>query len=120
MVALPYPIRPPRQLPKRLASDGNRRLDGRVRLVILQFEILILEVENIADSGIEDHAGQRKRRARKLFLRLLQMIQVKMGVAQRVDEFAGLQAGDLRQHRVSSAYEAMLKGTPRKISAERW
>ena len=69
-----------------------------MRVVIHNFKILILEVVNFFHRRIQFHLRQRTRFARELQLRLLDVVRVKMQVAERVDEFARLQPADLRDH----------------------
>src|SRR6266481_5059060 len=75
-------------------SHRDRSPDRRVRIVALEREILVAEAEEILHFGIEPHARQRPRRAQQLLLRLFEMIEVEVRVAQRVHEFPGLQVAD--------------------------
>src|SRR5882724_7671315 len=70
----------------------------RMRLIVLEREVLVAEARNIVDLRIQLHRRQRIGFARKLLTRLLQMIQIKMRVAETVDELARLQTCDLRHH----------------------
>src|SRR4051794_17374103 len=70
----------------------------RVRLVILEREIVIGKAEDVANLRIQPHDRKRIRAARELLTRLIEMVQMKMGIAEGMDEFARLQAGDLRHH----------------------
>ena len=65
----------------------------RVRFVVLEREILEPEREDILHRRIEPHGRQRARGAGKLEPRLIEMIEIKMRVAERMDEVARLQAG---------------------------
>src|SRR5436190_3940433 len=76
----------------------DRRLDGRVRLVALEGEVFVLELEQLAACGVEAHAREGARAAGELLARLLEVVEVQMRVAQREDELAGLEAGHLRDH----------------------
>ena len=69
-----------------------------MRVVTNQFKILELEFINFFHRRIDFHPRQRTRLARELQLRLLQMIFVKMQIAEGVDKFARLQIADLRNH----------------------
>jgi hypothetical protein len=69
-----------------------------MRIVIHQFKILEFKVADAFHRRIQFHLRQRTRLARELQLRLLDMVRVKMQVAERVDEFARLQPADLRDH----------------------
>src|SRR4051812_44040573 len=79
-------------------SHGDRGLDGRVGLVALEGEVLELEVEQLAARGVEAHAGKRMGSAPELLARLLEVVEIEVRVAQRKNEFAGLQVRDLRDH----------------------
>ena len=63
-----------------------------------QFKILELEVVDVFHRRIQFHLRQRTRIARELQLRLLDVVLVKMQIAEGVDEVAGLQAANLRDH----------------------
>src|SRR3989338_7857666 len=71
-----------------LDSDRHWRLDSRVRIVILQREILKLEIEDILHRRIEPHRRQRARLARQLFARLLHVGRRQKGITKGVDEGA--------------------------------
>ncbi len=75
-----------------LRSHRHLGLDVRVRLVAFEREILVAEREQVGHRRIEQHARQRARRARELQPRLLEMIEIEVRVAERVDELAGLRA----------------------------
>src|SRR5690606_31606731 len=79
-------------------SDGHRRLDMRIGFVANQFEILEAEREQVFHVRIDFYRRQCTRRARQLQVGLLQMIRVKVCVAEGVDEVTRLQAADLRHH----------------------
>src|SRR5271169_6519000 len=63
-------------------------LDMRMRLVTFEREILVAEREKILDRGIDPQRRQRPRLAGELQARLLEMIQIKVRVAERVYESA--------------------------------
>src|SRR3984893_6765127 len=79
-------------------SHRNLGLDVRVRVVAFEHEVFIAEREDILHIRIELHHRQRPRRTRQLQPGLLEMVGIKVNVAERVDEVAGFQAGDLRHH----------------------
>src|SRR5687768_10545569 len=81
-----------------MISNRYFRLDMRVGLVADQFEIVVFEVEQAGDMRVQVHFGQGIGGARKLFLRLLDMVVVKMRIAEGMDEFSRLEAGGLRDH----------------------
>src|SRR6516225_3504556 len=77
------------------ASPGRTR---RMLIVTDELEILVTEGEDILHVRIDPHHRQRTRRARELKPRLLQMVGIEMGVAERMHEVAGLETRDLRHH----------------------
>src|SRR5262245_29989319 len=79
-------------------SNCDGRLDVRMRIVTDEFEVFELEVMDAFDSGVELEHGQRPGLACQLQTGLLQVIGVKMQIAERVDECAGLEAADMRHH----------------------
>src|ERR1019366_7034227 len=74
------------------------RLDRGMRIVILEREILVLEIEQVLHGRIEPHGGELARLARQLLARLLEMVHVEVRVAERVHEIAELQTAHLRDH----------------------
>src|SRR6185436_881417 len=92
----PGPTFPPRGGP--FFSYRYRGFDCRMRLVAFEREVFISEGEHVFHGGIEFHAREGPRRARELLARLLEVVQVKMGVAQREHELGRLQPGRLRDH----------------------
>src|SRR5207248_9320696 len=78
--------------------NRNRRFDCGMRVVTDEFEIRELEVVNVFNRGIQFHLRQRTWLARELQFCLLKMICIEMQVAERVDEIAGLQIANLRDH----------------------
>src|SRR5688572_9083186 len=69
-----------------------------MRIVALEREILVLELEDVCDGGVELQQRQRAGNARELFTRLIKMVEIEMGVAESVDQIAGLQPAHLRDH----------------------
>ena len=69
-----------------------------MRVVTGQFKILELEMVDVFHRRIQFHLRQRTRLARQLQLCLFEVVLVEMQIAKRVDEVAGLQAADLRDH----------------------
>ena len=70
----------------------------RVGIISLQMKIFVLEAEQILYLGVNNHLRQRSRFARQLQFYLLQMVQIDMCVAERVNEIAALQSCHLRHH----------------------
>lgn len=84
----------------RKPSHLNRDLclDGGPGIVVLQGEVLVLEAVDVLHGGIDLHYRQRARLAAQLEFGLLQVVRVKVQVAESVDELAGLQVADLGDH----------------------
>ena len=61
-----------------------------MRIIIYQLEVIILEIEDTLHVRIDFHLRQGTRFARQLQFHLLQVVQVDVRVAQRVDEVACL------------------------------
>ena len=72
--------------------------DRGMRVVALEGEILVAEGEEVGRRGIQAHQRQGAGLSRQLLAGLLDVIQVQVGIAQRVHELAGLEAGDVRDH----------------------
>ena len=85
-----------------------------MRVIIHQFEILEFEIEDTFHIRVDFHLRQRTRFAGQLQFYLFQMIQIDMCVTECMNEVTCATICS------NSAYEAMLKGTPRKMSALRW
>lgn len=77
---------------------GNIRLDVGVRVVVFQGKVLKPEFEDVLYLRIEYHARKGTGRSRKLKPRLLQMVEIQMGIAGGMDEFPRLQLAYLRHH----------------------
>src|SRR5690554_1263951 len=60
--------------------------------------MLEAEIEQLLDAGVKYQPGGGTRGARELQFRLLQMIEVEVGIAQGVDKVAGLKAHHLCDH----------------------
>ena len=63
-----------------------------------ELKIFVAEVENAFYIGIDVHLGQRTGRTAELQMGLIEVVQVKMGVAGGVNKFAGLQISYLGHH----------------------
>src|SRR4051795_4856380 len=75
---------------------SHLRLDVWMRVIARQCEVVIAKREDISDRRIELQLRQRPRRARELQACLLQVIEIKVCVAERMDELARLIASHLR------------------------
>src|ERR1700692_2703404 len=80
-------------------SYGDLRLDMRVRVVALDGKILEAEREQIGHGPINAQDRQSPRQPGELEARLIEVIEIEVSVAQRVDELAGYETRDLR-HRM--------------------
>src|ERR1700756_3705573 len=76
-----------------LHSHRDLGLDMRVRVVAFEHEVFIAEREDILDVRIDLHDRQWTRRTRQLQPGLLEVVRIKMRIAERVHEVAGLEAG---------------------------
>jgi len=65
----------------------------RMTLVVAEGEILVAEVKQIPDLGVERDLWQSKRCSLQLLIGLLKVIAVQMCITQGMDEFASLQTG---------------------------
>jgi hypothetical protein len=83
-----------------IAIELNRNFpfDVRIGIIVHEFEVFVLKIENIFHIGIDDHFGQGARLARKLQFHLFQMIQINVGIAHRVNKISFLQTRYLRHH----------------------
>src|SRR5512138_1257529 len=88
----------PAHLPLATHLNSHRRLDRRVRVVALEREILVAEAKDVRHVRVELHRRQGPRRAGKLLARLVEVVEVEMRIAQRVNEVAGCKASRLRHH----------------------
>ena len=73
-------------------------LDCRVALIAFEVEILDAEVADVLDFRVEHHLRQWQRLARELEVDLIEMVEIDVGIAERVDEGARLKASDLCHH----------------------
>src|ERR671914_682822 len=69
-----------------------------MRVVALDACRLDREIVDVAAGGIEDEPRRLAWLAGELLTRLVEMVAVEVGVAERVDELARPQTGDLRDH----------------------
>src|SRR5262245_30014679 len=73
-------------------------MNGRVRVVADQFEVLVDEIEQRAHFRIELYVRQRPRLPLQLLVGLVKMVEIEMHVAEAMDELAWSQPGYLRHH----------------------
>jgi hypothetical protein len=59
-------------------------------IVTGQLKIFELEIPNVPDGGVQFHARQRPKIASQLFLRLLDVIPIKMQIAEGVHKISRL------------------------------
>ena len=69
-----------------------------MEIVVDQFKVLVLEIEEALDIGIEFHLRQGTGLTGQLELRLFDVVQIEMGITRGVDEVACLKACDLCHH----------------------
>jgi len=69
-----------------------------MRVVAFEGEVFVCKFKDVFDFGVDFHGWQGSRVASELFFRLVEVVGVEMGVAEGVDEFSWLQAGDLGHH----------------------
>src|SRR5208337_5629444 len=69
-----------------------------MRVVAGKREVRKGEFENRAHGGVQRHPGKWSRLAPQLLIGLLDVVEVEMHVAERVDELARLKVRDLRHH----------------------
>src|SRR5262249_26220363 len=77
---------------------GHLGLYVRMRIVVLNRKILITESKYVLHRGVQSDRRQGSRGSRQLQACLLQMIEIKVRIAERMDEVTGSVAGDLRHH----------------------
>ena len=80
----------------RLNSD--RSLDGRMRVVAAQGEVLEAEIVDVRDGGIQRHRRQGTGFAADLLASLIEMIRIQVKVAKSVNKVADLEPANLGDH----------------------
>ena len=70
----------------------------RMGIVVDELEVLVLEIEERLDVGIDLHLGEGTGLTGELETGLLEVVQIEMGVTRGVDEVTGLEACHLRHH----------------------
>ena len=91
-----------------------------MRVVVHQFEVFELEVIDTLHIRINFHLRQCAWFAAKLQFDLIQVVQIDMGNAKCMDNSPAFSPVTCAIICSSSAYDAILNGTPRNISALRW
>lgn len=92
----------------------------RVCRIACKFKVLVSEFIDVCHSRVQFHFRKRVGFPRKLQFNLFNMIQVDVSISQGANKSPGFSEVICAIIRVSSAYEAILKGTPRKMSQLRW
>ena len=82
----------------RIGLNCNRSLYGRVRLIILYFEIFKLVVKDRGWLSVDLQCWQRKRFTAELKLCLLDVIAVQMNISPSPYEITWLEVTLLREH----------------------
>src|ERR1035437_7084301 len=88
--------RPPRQA--RGSPYGDRGLDARVGVVPRQCEVGFDEVVDSLAVRVDQEPGECPWRSGQLKPRLVEVVEIEVGVAQGVDQVAGLELTDLGDH----------------------
>ena len=73
-------------------------LDMGPGVVANEFEVFVVEVEDVLDVGVDLHDGQGTRVAGELQTGLLEVVQIEVGVARSMDKVAWFEACDLCHH----------------------
>src|ERR1051326_1757880 len=81
-----------------LRLHRNRRLYPRVRIIILELEILVLEIVDALYGWIEPDLRERPRLTGELQPRLLEVVCVEMQIPKGVDERPGFEIAHLGDH----------------------
>src|SRR5690606_25397022 len=82
----------------RPASDRDRRLDRRVRVIAQELEVLVAVREQALRPALDREPRQRQRLAAELLVGLTQVVHVQMTIAAGPDQLAGTKVGLLRDH----------------------
>ena len=69
-----------------------------MRIVVDELEVLVREVEDRSDAGIDLHLGKRTRLAAQLLASLFQVVVVQMGIAERMNKVPRFQVTNLSHH----------------------
>src|ERR1041384_2958193 len=94
--------------------DGDGGLYRWVRVVVGQLEVLEFEIVDVLHGGVELHRRQAAWLAGELKSRLLNVVGVKVQIAESVDELTGFQPGDLRDHEREQRVTGDIEGHPQK------
>ena len=76
----------------------HHAFNERVRVVAFKGEIFVVEIKNVGHIAVNHHSRQRARGAAQLQVHLLHVVEVDVGIAERVDKITRLQPGHLRHH----------------------
>lgn len=76
-------------------SDRDGGLDGRMRIVVEEGEVVVGEVGEFANFGVEREAGKGTQLAAELFAGVVDVVVVEMEIAEGVDEVAGFEVAGL-------------------------
>ena len=92
----------------------------RVRIVIDQFKVFILEIEYVFTSGLF-HLWKCPRLTAQLEFHLFQVVQIDMCISQGMYKISGFQSRNLGYHLQEQCIRCdIAKVLPGKISALRW
>ena len=85
-----------------------------MRVIALQLEILVLEVEDALHIGIDVHDGQFARFTGELQTCLVKVVQIQVGVARGMNELTGLQTCHLCHHLEQERIGGDVEGYPQE------
>lgn len=78
--------------------NAYNTFDGRVGVIVFEGEVFVLELEDVLHFRIDAHSRQFARLASELQMHLVEMIEVDVRVASRVNEIARLKSANLCHH----------------------
>ncbi len=79
-------------------------------MVVGKLKVFILEIEEIFDFRVQVHLWQRTRLTGELQFRLINMVEIKMGITGRVDEVPCFQASYLCHHQQQQSIGSNVEG----------
>ena len=83
-------------------------------IVSLQGEVLVAEIEDRCDVGIEPHERKRPGRAFELGSGLIMVVEIEMDIPEGVDEFSWSKATHLGHHQSQKSIACYVEGNAKK------
>src|SRR5215469_13324675 len=80
--------RPSKRLSPPSWLDGDRRFDGRIRIIADQLQILVLKIPELCWYASKAQRRQRTRRTVQLLMNLFEMVPVDVDVAKRMHKLS--------------------------------